>query len=218
MSRVTEALRTTRVVPVVEITEVGRAAALARALLEGGIATVEVTLRTPIALDAIREIAREVPDMCVGAGTVLDPEQAAQAVAAGAEFLVAPGFAPEISAVAERSDVPYIPGAVTSTEIMQAMLRGHRVLKFFPAEASGGVAVLRSLAGPLAHTGVQFMPTGGITSANLAEYLGIPSVLAVGGTWIATRDDIAGGHFTRIEQNAREAMAAVQSPPPHTPQ
>jgi len=206
-----EAIRTTRIVPVVEIEDVERAAPLARALVDGGIPVIEVTMRTPAALAAIREIAREVPEMTVGAGTVLDAEQAREAAAAGAAFLVSPGFAPGISEAAAGLGLPLYPGAVTASEVLQAMAAGHRVLKFFPAEASGGLPVLRALSAPLAHAGVAFMPTGGVTLANLADYLAAPGVVAVGGTWIARRADIARGDFAGITAAARDAARVAAS-------
>lgn len=202
-----EVLQTARVVPVVEIEDVASAVPLAQALLDGGIPAIEVTLRTPAGMQAITEIVHQVPGICVGAGTVLDPEQAEQSIAAGAHFLVSPGFVPEISQAAAAHDVPLYPGAVTASEVMQAMQAGHRILKFFPAEASGGLPVLRSLAGPLAHTGLRFMPTGGIKPDNLASYLATPAVVAVGGTWIAGRADIAAGAFDKIRDAAAAAVA-----------
>ncbi|MGO1538052.1 MAG: bifunctional 4-hydroxy-2-oxoglutarate aldolase/2-dehydro-3-deoxy-phosphogluconate aldolase [Leucobacter sp.] len=207
-----DVLQAARVVPVVEIEDSTLAVPLAEALLEGGIPAIEVTLRTPAGLQSITEISRAVPGITVGAGTILTPEQAEEAIAAGAHFLVSPGFVPEISQAAAAREIPLYPGAVTASEVMQAMQAGHRILKFFPAEASGGLPVLKSLAGPLAHTGLQFMPTGGINPENLAEYLSNPAVIAVGGTWIAGRADISAGEFEKIRATAAVAVAIAQAP------
>lgn len=184
------------------------AVALARALLAGGLHTIEVTFRTEGAAEAIRRIRRDLPAMTVGAGTVLTPYQAAQAAEAGAQFLVAPGLDESVLAAALARNLPYIPGVVTPTEVGRALNLKCKLLKFFPAEASGGVAMLKALAGPFAHTGVQFVPTGGITAATLPAYLALPQVAAVGGSWMAERELLARRAWEKITALAAEAMKA----------
>jgi 2-dehydro-3-deoxyphosphogluconate aldolase / (4S)-4-hydroxy-2-oxoglutarate aldolase len=182
------------------------AVALAQALMAGGLHTIEVTFRTEAAAEAIRRIHRDLPQMTVGAGTVLTPYQAAQAVEAGAQFLVAPGLDEPVLATAQARGVPYIPGVVTPTEIGRALSLKCKLLKFFPAEASGGVVMLKVLAGPFAHTGVQFMPTGGITPATLPAYLALPQVAAVGGSWMADRELVAQHAWEKITALTAAAM------------
>ncbi len=184
------------------------AVALARALLAGGLHTIEVTFRTEGAAEAIRRIRRDLPAMTVGAGTVLTPYQAAQAAEAGAQFLVALGLDESVLAAALARNLPYIPGVVTPTEVGRALNLKCKLLKFFPAEASGGVAMLKALAGPFAHTGVQFVPTGGITAATLPAYLALPQVAAVGGSWMAERELLARRAWEKITALAAEAMKA----------
>jgi 2-dehydro-3-deoxyphosphogluconate aldolase/(4S)-4-hydroxy-2-oxoglutarate aldolase len=171
---------------------------LARALMAGGLNLIEITFRTEGAAEAIRRIRQELPEMTVGAGTVLTPYQVAQAAEAGAQFLVAPGLDEAVLAAALARGVPYIPGVLTPTEITRALNLKCRLLKFFPAEASGGVPMLKALAGPFAHTGVQFVPTGGITAATLPAYLAVPQVAAVGGSWMAERSLVAGRDWEKI--------------------
>ena len=179
---------------------------LAKALSAGGLNTIEVTFRTDAAAEAIRLIRRELPSMCVGAGTVLTPYQAAQAADAGAHFLVAPGLDESVLQAAKARNVTYIPGVVTPTEVGRALALKLKLLKFFPAEVSGGVPMLKALGGPFAHTGVKFVPTGGITAATLASYLALPTVAAVGGSWMAERDLIAKGDWDKITALTAEAM------------
>jgi len=179
---------------------------LAKALSAGGLNTIEVTFRTDAAAEAIRLIRRELPAMCVGAGTVLTPYQAAQAADAGAHFLVAPGLDESVLQAAKARNVTYIPGVVTPTEVGRALALKLKLLKFFPAEVSGGVPMLKALGGPFAHTGVKFVPTGGITAATLASYLALPTVAAVGGSWMAERDLIAKGDWDKITALTAEAM------------
>jgi 2-dehydro-3-deoxyphosphogluconate aldolase/(4S)-4-hydroxy-2-oxoglutarate aldolase len=170
---------------------------LAQALMAGGLNTIEVTFRTEAAEEAIRRSRRDAPAMTVGAGTVLTPYQAAQAAQAGAQFLVAPGLDEPVLAAALARNIPYIPGVMTPTEIARALYLKCKLLKFFPAEASGGVAMLKALTAPFAHTGAQFVPTGGITAATLPAYLAVPQVTAVGGSWMA---------WEKITALAAEAM------------
>ena len=195
-----------RLICVAVIDKPDDAVPLAQALSAGGLNTMEVTFRTDAAAEAIRRIRQEVPGMCIGAGTVLTPYQAAQAAEAGAQFLVAPGLDESVLSAALARNVPYIPGVVTPTEVGRALALKCKLIKFFPAEVSGGVAMLKALAGPFAHTGVQFVPTGGITAATLPAYLALPQVAAVGGSWMAERDLIAQHAWERITALTAEAM------------
>ncbi|MDT0144521.1 bifunctional 4-hydroxy-2-oxoglutarate aldolase/2-dehydro-3-deoxy-phosphogluconate aldolase [Microbacterium sp. PRC9] len=198
-----------RIIPVVEIEDASAAAPLAAALLAGGLPVAEITLRTPAGIEAIRIIARDYPELTVGAGTVLDERAAEAAVEAGAGFLVSPGFSPDVSQAAALLGVPLVPGAVTATEILACLDAGHRTVKFFPAETAGGLAALRALAAPFAHTGLRFVPTGGIRLESLGGYFAEASVVAVGGTWIATREAIVDGRWADIEEAARVAVATA---------
>jgi 2-dehydro-3-deoxyphosphogluconate aldolase/(4S)-4-hydroxy-2-oxoglutarate aldolase len=193
----------TPVIPVLTIERVADAVPLARALVAGGLPVIEVTLRTKAALEAIKAIVAEVPDCIVGVGTVTRVADIAAATAAGAEYLVSPGTPVELAAALADASVPVLPGCATGSEAMTLSARGFKVLKFFPAEASGGVAWLKSVAAPLPD--LKFCPTGGIDSKNIAAYLGCPNVLAVGGSWVAPKDAIASGDFARITQLASEA-------------
>ena len=191
------------VIPVIRIERVADAVPLARALAKGGLPAIEITLRTPAALDAIRAAADEVPEAVVGAGTVLDARSYEAAVRAGARFIVSPGASSRLFDAAEASAVPLLPGAVTASEIMAAIERGYSLLKFFPAEQAGGAAYLKSLSSPLA--GVKFCPTGGITTANARDYLKLPNVVCVGGSWVAPDDLMAQGRWQEIEALAKAA-------------
>ncbi|MEA2875403.1 MAG: 2-dehydro-3-deoxyphosphogluconate aldolase / (4S)-4-hydroxy-2-oxoglutarate aldolase [Hyphomicrobiales bacterium] len=195
----------TPVIPVLTIERVADAVALARALVAGGLPVIEVTLRTKAALEAIRAIAAQVPDCIVGVGTVTRISDIEAATDAGAEYLVSPGTPSELAAALADASVPVLPGCATVSEAMALMGHGFKVLKFFPAEASGGVAWLKSVAAPLPD--LKFCPTGGIDAKNIAAYLACPNVLAVGGSWVAPKDAIASGDFSRITQLAREASA-----------
>lgn len=191
------------VVPVVVVEDVADAVPLARALVAGGLPAIEVTLRTPAALDAIRAIAGEVPDAVVGAGTVIAPEQAGEAVAAGARFLVSPGWTDILLAAMRASGVPFLPGVSTTSEVVALLERGVREMKFFPAQAAGGTAYLKSLAGPLPQA--RFCPTGGIGPDSAPDYLALPNVGCVGGSWMLPADAVAAGDWDRVERLAREA-------------
>jgi 2-dehydro-3-deoxyphosphogluconate aldolase/(4S)-4-hydroxy-2-oxoglutarate aldolase len=197
------------VVPVVVLDDVADAVPLARALVAGGLPAIEVTLRTPVALDAIRAIAGAVPDAVVGAGTVITPAQVTESVAAGARFLVSPGWTDVLLEAMRASGVPYLPGVSTTSEVVALLERGVREMKFFPAQAAGGTAYLKSLAGPLPQA--RFCPTGGIGAANAPEYLGLPNVGCVGGTWMIPADAVAAGDWGRIEGLAREAAGLRRS-------
>ena len=193
------------VIPVLTIERTVDAVPLARALVVGGLPVIEVTLRTKAALDAVRAIAGEVPDCIVGIGTLTRVSDLAGAIAAGAKYLVSPGTPDELATALADASVPVLPGCATVSEAMALAWRGFKVLKFFPAEASGGVAWLKSVAAPLPD--LKFCPTGGIDAKNVATYLGCPNVLAVGGSWVAPKDAIAAGDFDRITQLARKASA-----------
>ncbi|MCD7439500.1 bifunctional 4-hydroxy-2-oxoglutarate aldolase/2-dehydro-3-deoxy-phosphogluconate aldolase [Streptomyces lincolnensis] len=191
------------VVPVVVIEDAADAVPLARALVAGGLPAIEVTLRTPAALDAIRAIADGVPDAVVGAGTVITPTQVEESVAAGARFLVSPGWTDVLLEAMRASGVPFLPGVSTTSEVVALLERGVREMKFFPAEAAGGTAYLKSLAGPLPQA--RFCPTGGIGPGNAPAYLALPNVGCVGGTWMLPPDALAARDWTRVEALAREA-------------
>jgi 2-dehydro-3-deoxyphosphogluconate aldolase/(4S)-4-hydroxy-2-oxoglutarate aldolase len=191
------------VIPVLTIERVEDAVPLARALAAGGLAVIEVTLRTAAAFEALRAIAVDVPAVTVGAGTVTDSSEVASAVAAGAKFLVSPGTPRELAAALAEAPVPALPGCATVSEAMALAARGFSALKFFPAEASGGVRWLKAVAGPL--PALRFCPTGGIDAANAAAYLALGNVAAVGGTWVAPADAVAARDFARITALAREA-------------
>ena len=195
------------IVPVVVIDDVDSAMALGAALADGGLPSAEVTLRTPQALAAIRSLA-QIPGFLVGAGTVVEPAQVDQVLAAGAKYAVSPGFSLAVSRECAAQGLPLVPGVVTPGEIQAAMEAGHRVVKFFPAGVSGGTPMLAALSAPF--PGVQFVPTGGIDESTLSAYLRMPSVLAVGGTWIASRAAIAEGNFDEIRTNARHAVAIAR--------
>lgn len=190
------------VVPVLVIDDASRARRLGEALVSGGLPVLEVTLRTEAALDAIREMA-EVEGGHVGAGTVLTPEQVYRAKEAGAAFAVAPGATETLIRACEDASLPLLPGAVTASEVMQAMEYGYDMLKFFPAETSGGAPALKALSAPL--PGVTFCPTGGVTPQNAPSYLSLPNVICVGSSWIAPAKAVADGDWDGIESRARSA-------------
>jgi 2-dehydro-3-deoxyphosphogluconate aldolase/(4S)-4-hydroxy-2-oxoglutarate aldolase len=195
-------------VPVLTIESDAQALPLARALEAGGLCVIEVTLRTAAALDAIRAVAAELPRMIVGAGTVTSVADVHAAQEAGARFLVSPGTPAALADALAAAAVPALPGCATVSEAMALAARGFKLLKFFPAEASGGIAWLKAVAEPL--PGIKFCPTGGITRSNARDYLALPNVVAVGGSWAAPRDAIACGDFARITTLAREAAALLK--------
>ncbi len=212
-----ETLARARIIPVVEIAAAAHAVELATTLAAGGLPVMEITLRTPGALDAIRAIRAEVPDFIVGAGSLLTPRHIAEAVSAGAHFGVSPGFTTTLSAAAADRALPFVPGTVTASEMLAAAEAGHTHLKFFPAEQSGGAQALASFASPLAAHGIRFMPTGGIRPAGLATYLALDNVFAIGGTWIAPREAITEGNFDLIRAATIAAVAAVLAAAPDQP-
>ncbi|AWT42964.1 MULTISPECIES: bifunctional 4-hydroxy-2-oxoglutarate aldolase/2-dehydro-3-deoxy-phosphogluconate aldolase [Streptomyces] len=191
------------VLPVVVVDDAADAVPLARALVAGGLPAIEVTLRTPAALESIRAIAGAVPDAVVGAGTVLTPGQVAESVAAGARFLVSPGWTDVLLEAMRGAGVPFLPGVSTATEVVALLERGVREMKFFPAQAAGGTAYLRSLAGPLPQA--RFCPTGGIGPDTAPDYLALPNVGCVGGSWMLPADAVAARDWGRVERLAREA-------------
>jgi len=208
MEKIFEALCQIGVVPVIAIDRADDAVPLARALLAGGIGCAEITFRTAAAAEAIRRLTGEVREMLAGAGTVLTVQQAEQAVLAGAQYIVSPGFDAAVVDWCQEHHVPVLPGVATPTEINMALARGVKILKFFPAEEFGGVRMLKALYGP--YPEVRFIPTGGIRAHNLAEYLALPNVAACGGSWMATSKMIAGGQFEEIARLSTEARAIVR--------
>ncbi|MFF8190027.1 bifunctional 4-hydroxy-2-oxoglutarate aldolase/2-dehydro-3-deoxy-phosphogluconate aldolase [Streptomyces bobili] len=197
------------VVPVVVVVDVADAVPLARALVAGGLPAIEVTLRTPAALGAIREIAGAVPDAVVGAGTVITPDQVTACRAAGARFLVSPGWTDALLTAMRASGLPFLPGVSTTSEVVALLERGVREMKFFPAQAAGGTAYLRSLAGPLPQA--RFCPTGGIGPDNVPEYLALPNVGCVGGSWMVPADAVAARDWARVEELARAASRLTRA-------
>lgn len=209
MNTIAETLRKSGIVPVVTITDPAQAVPTARALEAGGIPCIEVTFRTPAAADAIREITTQVPGVTVGAGTVLTRKQAHSARRAGAQFIVAPGYNPRIVRWCIRKKMPVFPGVNNPSDIESALENGLSLLKFFPAEASGGIAMLAALAGP--YPSVSFMPTGGISRSNLADYIERDNVFAVGGSWMVKKELIENEEWETITRLAREAAEIVTS-------
>lgn len=193
------------VVPVIIIEDVKSAVPLARALVAGGLKAIEITLRTAGALDAIKAVAEEVEGAVAGAGTVLDARQWDLAVKAGSKFIVSPGAGTSVLDAADGSDIPLLPGSATASEVMQLRDRGYTVMKFFPAEQAGGAPYLKSLSSPLA--GIRFCPTGGISLKNAMDYLSLPNVVCVGGSWVAPKELVAAGDWAGITKLAREAAA-----------
>ena len=193
------------VLPVVVLDRLEDAVPVAQALVAGGVPAIELTLRTAVALDAVRAISDEVPEILVGAGTVVTPGQAKQALDAGARFLVSPGSTPALLAAMADTGLPFLPGTSTVSEVLAALELGLTELKFFPAEASGGTSYLRSLAAPV--PAARFCPTGGITLASAPGYLSLPNVGCVGGSWLTPRDAVAADDWDRIETLAAEAAA-----------
>ena len=208
MSELIKKVEEMGVVPVVVLNDAKDAAPLAKALCEGGLPCAEVTFRTEAAEESIRIMATEFPEMVIGAGTVLTIDQVDRAVGAGAKFIVSPGFDPEIVDYCISKNIPVLPGCITPSEVTQAVKRGLEVVKFFPAEQFGGVATIKALAAPF--TSVRFMPTGGISAKNLADYLGFKKIIACGGSWMVKGDMVAAGEFDKIKEMTAEAVALVK--------
>jgi 2-dehydro-3-deoxyphosphogluconate aldolase/(4S)-4-hydroxy-2-oxoglutarate aldolase len=192
------------IIPVLVVDDIAHARPLAEALVAGGLPALEVTLRTPAALDVIREMAK-VRGGVVGAGTLLTPADVQAAKEAGATFGVSPGATDKLLDACEEADLPLLPGAATATEAMRLLERGYTMLKFFPAEASGGAPALKSIGAPIPQ--ISFCPTGGVSMKNANEYLSLPNVLCAGGSWVAPKDAVESGDWARIETLAREAAA-----------
>ncbi|WP_251494151.1 bifunctional 4-hydroxy-2-oxoglutarate aldolase/2-dehydro-3-deoxy-phosphogluconate aldolase [Otoolea muris] len=207
MSTIIEELSGYGVVPVVVLNRAEDAKPLAEALCKGGLPCAEVTFRTEAAEESIRIMSENFPQMLVGAGTVLTIGQVDRAVGAGAKFIVSPGFDPEIVDYCIEKKIPVLPGCITPSEVAQGVKRGLKVLKFFPAEQAGGVAMIKAMAAP--YTTVKFMPTGGISAKNLEEYLSVPKIVACGGSWMVKGDLIDSGQFDKIEEMTREAVDLV---------
>ena len=199
--------RKARIMPVVTIERADQAVPLAHALLEGGLTAIEVTLRTPAGLPGIEAIARHVPQMAVGAGTVLSPADLRAVAEAGASFALSPGSTPDLLVAAKTSPIPFVPGVATASEVMAVLAAGLTTMKLFPASIVGGVPMLRALAGPLGDA--MFCPTGGVSLDNAGAYLAEPNVLCVGGTWIAPLDLIRAGNWREITARAAAAVAAL---------
>ena len=197
------------VVPVVVLNDAKDAAPLAKALCEGGLPCAEVTFRTACAEECIRIMATEYPQMLLGAGTVLTIDQVDRAVAAGAKFIVSPGFDSEIADYCLSKDILVLPGCITPSEVAQAVKRGLEVIKFFPAEQFGGISTIKALAAP--YTNVKFMPTGGISAANLKDYLSFKKIVACGGSWMVKGDLVEAGEFDKIKEMTAEAVALVKA-------
>ena len=196
------------VVPVLVINDVEQAVPLAKALMEGGIKVLEVTLRTPAAIDVIKRIAQEVPDSLIGAGTVTNAQQLKAVVEAGAKFAISPGMTADLLKAGMDSEIPLIPGISSTSDLMKGKDAGYTHMKFFPAEASGGVKAIKSISGPFPD--VTFCPTGGIGPDNYNDYLALNNVKCVGGSWLAPDDAIESGDWARITQLAKEAVAGAK--------
>ncbi|GAA7676540.1 bifunctional 4-hydroxy-2-oxoglutarate aldolase/2-dehydro-3-deoxy-phosphogluconate aldolase [Helicobacter pylori] len=203
--KIIEVLQISPIVPVVVVESVWDAVPLAQSLIEGGIPIIEVTLRSSCALEAIELIAKNVPKMCVGAGTILNPTQLEQAQNRGAEFLISPGLTIKLLEYAKKKDMPLIPGVSSSSEVMQALELGYSALKFFPAEYCGGVKLLNAFNGPF--KGVKFCPTGGISADNMRSYLNLENVLCVGGSWLTPKNLIQNKEWDKITEICKRALA-----------
>ena len=203
MKNIAEEFEKFGVVPVVVLDDAKDAEPLAKALTEGGLPCAEVTFRTAAAGEAIRIMKEKFPEMLIGAGTVLTTEQVDAATAAGAEFIVSPGFDPEIVDYCLEKNIPVFPGCITPSEVAQAVKRGLKVIKFFPAEQSGGIAMIKAMAAP--YVGIRFMPTGGISAKNLKEYLSCDKIVCCGGSWMVKGDLVKAGDFDRIRELTKEA-------------
>lgn len=207
--RVVERMQKTRIVPVIALERAEDASGLCRALQNGGLEVAEITFRTAAAAEALSIVNRDFPDFMLGAGTVTTPEEVEKAQAAGAQFAVSPGLNPRIVKAAEDAGLPFFPGVCTPSDIEAALGLGCSVLKFFPAEAAGGVKAIKAIYGPYRHRGVQFIPTGGISAANMVEYLSTPGVLAIGGSWIVAKDLIQSKDWDAVTRLTREAVGMI---------
>lgn len=199
------------IIPVLVLEDEASGLKMCELLLENGLPAAEITFRTAAAESVLRGAARHFPELYLGAGTVLNVRDLMRAFDAGAKFAVAPGFNPTVAAAAVENGIPFAPGVCTPSEIEQAFELGCSFLKFFPAEAAGGLAMLKSLIAPYRHLGIRFMPTGGVTAANARDYLALKEVAAVGGTWLGKADDIAAGNWQKIAGAVRDAVQLIQS-------
>ena len=197
------------IVPVVVLDDAGKAVKVAEAIRNGGIDCAEITFRTAAAEESIRNIAAVYPDMLLGAGTVLTVEQVDSAVCAGAKFIVSPGFDPEIVDYCLKKEIPVLPGCISPSEVAQAVKRGLKTVKFFPAEQAGGIAMIKAMAAP--YTGIKFMPTGGINAKNLEDYLSFDKIICCGGSWMVKGDLVKAGSFDKIKELTAEARNLVES-------
>ena len=200
---VMERLANSIVVPVVVLDKVEDAVPTAKAMAAGGVDTMEITFRTACAPEAIKAVAENCPEVCVGAGTILNLEQAKLAVEMGAKFIVSPGFSEEVVSWCVENNIPVTPGCVTPTEIMAALKHGLKVIKFFPANVYGGLNAMKNLAGPF--VGVKFLPTGGVNASNIKEYIDAPFIHAVGGSWVCPKAEISAGNWDKITALCLEA-------------
>jgi len=198
------------VVPVIAIERASDAVALADALLEGGLPVAEITFRTDAAADVLAAMRDARPELCIGAGTILDRTNLKKAIASGARFGLAPGFDPDIVDAAKTENLPFCPGIMTPSDLTLAAARGVRLAKFFPAGVAGGPKALAGISAPFAHLGIRFIPTGGVTEATIGEWLALRQVIAVGGTWIAKTEDIREGRFKDIAKNAAAAVKVAK--------
>ncbi len=205
-----QALGSAGIIPVIVIDDAEKAVPLARALVAGGLPVLEVTFRTAAAPIAIQAIKKEVPRAILGAGTLLTPDMVRAAKQAGAEFGVAPGFDPVVMQAAKEAGLPMCPGIATASELSQALSAGCKMVKFFPAEAAGGVNMIKNFLGAFRFTGVKFMPTGGVKPSNVADYLSVPEIVCCGGTWIVPKDALAANDYAKIEALAKEASDLVK--------
>jgi 2-dehydro-3-deoxyphosphogluconate aldolase/(4S)-4-hydroxy-2-oxoglutarate aldolase len=202
---INDVMNTSPVMPVMVINQIEQAVPLARALVEGGLKVLEITLRTPVALECIRRIKAEVPGAIVGAGTIINTQTLDQAIAAGAEFIVSPGVTPSLLDAALSSGIPTLPGVITPSEVMRLLEKGITAMKFFPAEAAGGIPMLKSIGGPLPQ--VTFCPTGGVNPKNAPDYLALSNVACVGGSWMAPAELVDAGDWAEITRRAAVAAA-----------
>ncbi len=210
MKTIIEALSSLKLVPVVVLNDPDKAVPLARTLVDNGCNGIEITFRTEAAEESIVRIAREVPEMLIGAGTLLTPDQVVRAKKAGATFGVSPGFDPVVVKAAQEDGLPFAPGIATASEICQALTMGCLFQKFFPAEPAGGPKMLKAILAAVRHTGIRIMPTGGINANNIANWLSIPEVVACGGSWICEASLIDTSNWEEIGRRTREALAAIR--------
>ena len=201
-------LRAAGILPVVTVHTLDEARKVSEALLKGGLPAIELTLRTPVAMDALAMLKKELPDIVIGAGTVLTQDQISQSIDAGADFLVTPGTPPAMAEALAAADIPVVPGAATPTELLSLMARGFRVCKLFPATAVGGLAMLKGLAGPLSD--LKICPTGGITEDTAADYLSQPNVVCIGGSWMVPKGWLDNGEWDKVTASSANAAAIVK--------